>query len=1132
MAIGVCLLAGAEQNSVTQPIPSSITITNIAQLRKSVEREWRVQSSLALEGVVCSVSINKQALVLADASGAELLSFDFGNAIPKVGDKISLVAARCEITRRREGVALGRAPLITNDWLHRATEVSASVELTAGWHPIRVEWFNGMLAAELEVRHAEPDGELLPIPDTRLARAMTNGQAAEFGLSFSSYEGGWSSLPDFGRLQIKETGVVRNFDISIRSRSNNIGMAFTGWLHAQRSGLHTLKLRSDDGSRLLLGAPMPQMKIIGKANVPTFRQYFIGQVVGENDAYVWARAYGDVRRVELRDGRMELELRSPREGRLQVEILDGAGIPTGLLLNNRVSITGVSRKVTVSGGQQIYGLVTTASSHELHLVEAAPEVWAANVLRTVSDLPSIKNGPGGEIIVRMCGKLEQPTGGGAILFKDDTGLLELGNRVVPTRSLIGQEVDVLASCRPVAGRWVLEAGFFRAAIQKELTQVQPQPLLTTAEEVLRLKPSEAAQALPVRLRGVVTCLWPDYDGNAILQDATRGVFLRLPNLAARQGLQVGDFWEVEGTTAPGNFAPILNVSNLTRVSEGRLPEPVRPAWDQLINGSLDAQYIEIEGIITKVDDDVATLLTHWGKIEVQVIGRIPLVLEQYENRLVMLRGCLLAAWDEVSGQIRVGEIRLASATLSTSESVTRDPFAAPAKSLGDLLRFDIQASAFQRVKIAGQLLARRGDEFFLHTPDGGFRFFSKTADALTIGDLVDVSGFAQLEGPSPVLREAVTLKTGKGELPPPRLLGPGNFNNADNDALLVTCEATLINERGGPDGIAVLEFHAGLRPFVARTTFKADRMPKMRLGSVVQVTGVYVGQGTPRVVGHKLDGFELLVNSPQGFKVKAQPAWWTLRRLLAAVGVLAAVLAAAMLWVFQLQRRVESQTVIIREKVEREATLEERTRIARELHDTLEQALAGVSFQLGALAGMMRGLPDETSQMLERARMMVRHGQEEARRTVSNLRMLALEGGDLTGALEQMTRDAQTKMSIRTELRVHGEPETLSGTIENHLLRVAQEGLTNALKHGQAQWVQFDLTYGQEGVELKITDDGRGFDPSGSATTEAGHFGVLGMRERANKIGATLKIASQLGKGTTVTLQLARAKITSITPKS
>jgi hypothetical protein len=579
------------------------------------------------------------------------------------------------------------------------------------------------------------------------------------------------------------------------------------------------------------------------------------------------------------------------------------------------------------------------------------------------------------VVVRLRGQLEQDRPAGVLRLRDATGAITLKPTAAPPKAMVGGVVETLAFCRPSGEGWTLEAGFFRTTPSNAPSSELPLPLLKTAEEILRLKPAEAKLGRPVRLQGVITCLWPNYHDNAILQDTTRGVFMKLPKSAARQGLQIGDFWEVEGTTARGDFAPIVNVTNLTRISEARMPEPIRPSWEQLINGSLDAQYVEIEGIITKVNGDVATLLTHWGNIDVSVTGLGPLSLGQFENYLVRLRGCLLAAWDENSGLIRVGELRLAAATVSTEETMAPDPFAAPMKSLDDLLRFDLQASGFQRVRLGGQIVLRRGNEFFLSTPGGGCRLVSRNNDGIVAGDLVDVAGFPKLEGPSPVLREAVMRKTGSAELPPPRRIGIGNMFNADNDSLRVFCEGTLVSERRGPGGLTLLELQSGLRQFVVRTTSKSVALPRLLPGSQLEIVGVYAGQSGARTASRKVDSFELLVDSPSAVRVMALPPWWNLRRLVSVLAVLVVMLAAVMLWVFQLRRRVEAQTVIIRQKVEREATIEERSRIARELHDTLEQALAGVSFQLGALAGLMRGLPEGTLEALNRARLMVRHGQ-------------------------------------------------------------------------------------------------------------------------------------------------------------
>lgn len=1124
LLVGIPNSACCAESSV--PPNLALTVTNVAQLRALVTRDWRVRCDLQLQGVVCAASTAKQVIIFADASGAELFTLDFSGRELRPGQGVSLTGTGCEVTRGHDGLTLSRAPLVDNDGAHAATGKTASTELTAGWQPLRVEWFNSEGAALLEVSHGAPGEARERIPDAQLDHAVmdgTSGRTFAPGLKFASYEGSWARLPDFGEWPVSARGVATNFDVALRSRRENVGLVFSGGLKVAQSGTHTFGLKSDDGSRLIVGEPLPRIEILATAKLPTLRKYFLGQIVSPSDAYQWSWCQGDVSRAEVRGDGLELELRSRREARVVVRLLDADGLPPALLLKNRIGVSGVTRDVMVASEQRVFGCLTGATSAEVQLVEAAPEVWAANPVRPVSELPAeLEEQPEG-FVARLSGRLTATNQNKKLVLTDATGSLAV-QPSSQARALIGEEVEVLGFCELVNGALEVRAGFFRALPKPATPENKPLPLLTTAEEVLRLKRDEAARGYPVRVRGVITCLWPEYFGNAVLQDATRGVFLRLPGSASQGGPELGDFWEAEGVTASGDFAPIISVKRMVRLSEGRLPEPVRPTWSQLINGSLDAQFVELEGIITRVEGNVATLLTHWGSSDVSVTGRHPLELAQYENMLVRLRGCLLAVWDQASGQVRVGELRLASATVSTDLSVTADPFAAPMKTLGELFRFDAQASAFQRVRVTGQIVSRRDDEFFLMADGGGLRFVSKEAGTLKIGDMVEASGFPQLGGPSPVLREAVARKLDSTALPTAKLLGPGNLLLAENDATRVRVEGSLVSVRGGPGGVTLLEMRAGLRPFSARLNLKPGSVPALRLDSTLELTGVYAGQGNSRITERKMDTFELLVDSPEGVRVVALPAWWTLQRLLAVFGLLVVVLAAAMLWAFQLRRRVDAQTLIIREKVEREATLEERTRIARELHDTLEQALAGVSFQLGAVAGAMRGLPVDALQTLERARLMVKHGQEEARRTVRNLRMFELEVGDLPGALARMAHDAANGMPVKIETAVHGTPAPLPGALENHLLRIGQEAMTNALKHAAAKSIQFDLRYESDAVELKVVDDGRGFDFAQQAPGEAGHFGLLGMRERANKIGAVFKIASQPGRGTTVIVRVPRAK--------
>jgi len=334
---------------------------------------------------------------------------------------------------------------------------------------------------------------------------------------------------------------------------------------------------------------------------------------------------------------------------------------------------------------------------------------------------------------------------------------------------------------------------------------------------------------------------------------------------------------------------------------------------------------------------------------------------------------------------------------------------------------------------------------------------------------------------------------------------------------LVQVEAVLLNLNANQTS-QTLELQAGLRRFVARLDSRNGFLRSVPVGSRLELTGVYAGRGGNRAAGRDIDSFELLLNSPADIKVLARPSWWTTRRVLWMLGGLSVVLLAAIVWVITLKRRVSAQTEIIRRKVQRETVLEERTRIAREFHDTLEQALAGIGMQLDAATNMLSvsNVPNESVQILNMARSMVRHGQEEARRSVWNLRTYALEQGDLPTALSQITGQARDGSPVKIDFQVSGTPRPLPGRVEGHLLRICQEATVNAVRHAQCKNIRLALQYDRELIQLSIKDDGVGFYAENATSSAAGHFGLLGMRERAEKIGGSLTILSKPGSGTRI----------------
>jgi ligand-binding sensor domain-containing protein/signal transduction histidine kinase len=194
------------------------------------------------------------------------------------------------------------------------------------------------------------------------------------------------------------------------------------------------------------------------------------------------------------------------------------------------------------------------------------------------------------------------------------------------------------------------------------------------------------------------------------------------------------------------------------------------------------------------------------------------------------------------------------------------------------------------------------------------------------------------------------------------------------------------------------------------------------------------------------------------------------------------------------------------------AVLAERTRIAREIHDNLAQEMAGISVQLEVVA---RTMPPGAAAMtyLDRARRQVRHGLAEARRYVWELRSPALDNDDLPTALAETARRLTHDTAVRAKVEVNGTFRPLAQLVEDNLLRIGQEAINNAVKHAQAQRIFVNLVFDARRVQLIVRDDGRGFDNQVAAN---GHFGLIGMRERAEKIGGTLSIQSSDGTGTEV----------------
>ncbi len=204
-------------------------------------------------------------------------------------------------------------------------------------------------------------------------------------------------------------------------------------------------------------------------------------------------------------------------------------------------------------------------------------------------------------------------------------------------------------------------------------------------------------------------------------------------------------------------------------------------------------------------------------------------------------------------------------------------------------------------------------------------------------------------------------------------------------------------------------------------------------------------------------------------------------------------------------------------KVRFAAVLDERTRLAREIHDTLLQGFTGVALQLVAVTNRLTG-PPEIAVALHDVVSLAQKTLQDARRAVWDLRTPSLGGGDFPTALRAVAEDCVRGTGLALEYSVEGAPRPLDPDVEAAASRVAQEAITNVVKHAAASTVGVRLSFEQRGVRLSVTDDGRGFAVDPDFQAYGGHWGLLGMHERATQIQGKLRVRSAAEQGTEVVL--------------
>jgi len=665
-------------------------------------------------------------------------------------------------------------------------------------------------------------------------------------------------------------------------------------------------------------------------------------------------------------------------------------------------------------------------------------------------------------------------------------------------------------------------------------------LLTTTAEVRALPLEEARRHHPVKLSGTIT-YFDAVEAHAFLQDESGGIFFRpgKPGTTGALSFTPGERVEIHGVTWFRRFSPsvagppeepgreaLLDEARPVRASRlgpGRWPVPAAVTMAQLQSGAWHDQLVQLRATVRS-----AVLDSKLGE------GTIFLNLSGPNGETIGARlpraGRLPAEWLDVECDVQAvvggggndrGQLAEVRLLLPTLDSITPDTVGIAAvmaqtpHGLGELFRYTPpgDTAAPRRVLVNGTVsLARAGEGIFLTDGTDGLWVQTAQQRSFAVGDVVSVAGYPQRDRRAPFLTDGIIRAWLSGPPPAPRVLAAPDAAKSLNQAALVAVEGEIVElVRTAGATLLTLRGEAGTR-FAAQARFELT--PGCEPGARLLLTGIC---DLPLEVGADAPAFTLRLRSAPDVSVLARAPWLTPARQRALAGAAVILSVLALSWVGLLRRQVARQTRRIEAEVIQRTLVEERARLGRELHDTLEQQLAGLHLHLGALKDWLPDAPQRVRRTLDAAARMLDHCRMEARRSVLDLRSQTIEREGLSGALRELAIEPESETSPGVKVGVAGAERRLPHTVEFHLLRCAQEALANALKHADPRHVAISLEYAASAVRLSIADDGLGFDPA-QRPSPGSHLGLQHLRERAGRINGTFALDTAPGRGTTVTI--------------
>jgi diguanylate cyclase (GGDEF)-like protein len=452
--------------------------------------------------------------------------------------------------------------------------------------------------------------------------------------------------------------------------------------------------------------------------------------------------------------------------------------------------------------------------------------------------------------------------------------------------------------------------------------------LTTAEQVHNLNYQESLREYPVHLRKAQVLYSNPTLGNLFVRDSSHGVYIDMRGGPAVP-LHAGEFVEVEGVTAPGGYAPVVDHARIRLVGRGLLPSAPLYSLDHLLTGNEDCQWVAVEGIVRSVEESkhitayanqaasggttvLVTLATGAGRLDVIVRDAGGLDYTKLVDANVIVRGVSGPRFNQRRQLIGIHLFVQSLAQFRVLQRGPTDPFSLPIQSLDTIMRYIPSVAPDHRIRVRGVVTANREGRF-VSISDAGHGLFVRTfaAHDLRVGDLVDMVGFPTKADYTPVLEDVVYRKIGTGALPVPVVLTAREIFKGGADAELVSIRGRLLAHTSTQQERELL-VAADDRTFTAVLPKNRgpDSLPPLRDGSILELTGTCFVEvfpdETPRTV-------QILLRSPEDIVVVQTAPWWTTWHTISVLGTLFVAVLGALWWIALLRKRVRAQLAALRE---------------------------------------------------------------------------------------------------------------------------------------------------------------------------------------------------------------------------